>query len=143
MYHKPDLLLSIFNNISSINLLIDEKMIFNEIEIFGLDYSNDKFYLKNNLNNLNINDSKFSILIYHVPTGIEYGINKFDLMLLGHTHGGQIFPLTLIIDLIYKYGRGYYEEENSIIYTTNGAGLFGPKMRLGSQNEIVLFTLMP
>jgi uncharacterized protein len=143
-YHKPNILLNIFNNISSIELLLNEKVIFNEIEIIGIDYSNKRNNLKDNLNKIGINNSKYSILLYHEPKEIDYAINnEIDLILLGHTHAGQIFPINFVVDLIYKYSRGYYEVNNSVIYTTSGAGLFGPKMRLGSTNEIVLFHLIP
>ena len=48
----------------------------------------------------------------------------------------------MLIDKMYKYGDGYFEENNTIIYTTDGAGVWGPRMRLDSQNEIVVFKLI-
>lgn len=143
-YHYPDRLLNIFNNISSMELLINEKTYYEELQIIGIDYSTENNNLRNNLNLIEHNNSKFSILLYHEPKEVDYAIEQnIDLILLAHTHGGQIFPITIIVDLIYKYSRGYHEVDNSIIYTTDGAGLYGPKMRLGSQNEIVLFNLKP
>ena len=109
----------------------------------GIDYNRSKYQLRDKLKEIELNESKFSILLYHEPKGIEFAVEKgFDLALFGHTHAGQIWPITVLIDKMYKYGDGYYEEDNTKIYTTDGAGLWGPQMRLDSQNEIVVFKLI-
>ena len=64
-------------------------------------------------------------------------------MLSGHTHGGQIFPVTLIVKWLYEYPQGLTLLENFALYTTDGAGLWGPNLRLGTQNEIAVFTIKP
>jgi len=141
-YHGTERLMSYLEDIENLELLINKKSHFDEIEIVGIDYSQEKDYLKNELSNIEIDSNQFSILLYHEPKDLEEGVKKgFDLILSGHTHGGQIFPFNKLMTLIYKYGSGFYEEDKTKIYTTDGAGLFGPNMRLGSQNEIVLFKL--
>ena len=47
----------------------------------------------------------------------------------------------ILVDAIYDYSDGFYEINSTKIYTTDGAGLWGPRLRLGSQNEIVIFNL--
>jgi len=140
---NQDRILKYLELIAPIKLLLNQKDEFEEIEIVGIDYNESKYQLRDKLKKIEINESKFSILLYHDPKGIEFAVEKgFDLVLLGHTHAGQIWPITILIDKMYKYGDGYFEENNTIIYTTDGAGLWGPRMRLDSQNEIVVFKLI-
>ena len=58
-------------------------------------------------------------------------------MLSGHTHNGQIFPFNLLVKLQFKYIYGLYKEKTSRLYVSSGIGCWGPKMRIGSNNEIV------
>lgn len=86
---------------------------------------------------------KPNILMYHSPVNIEQikksGVN---LELCGHTHDGQFFPLNLLTRLIYKgYNYGLYQIGDYTLYTTNGAGTWGPAMRTGNASEIVVITL--
>ena len=82
----------------------------NEIEIVGIDHTTSVSRLEDEINKVELSKEKYSILLYHEPKGIEIGVKKgFDLMLYGHTHGGQIFPITKIVDMMYKYGNGFYE----------------------------------
>jgi predicted MPP superfamily phosphohydrolase len=144
-YHGLNRITSYLKKINNLEILTNETVSYNdEIDIVGLDYTRSEELLSHHINNAEIDNGKFNMLLFHEPKGIEHGVKKgFDLMLYGHTHGGQFFPFTKLINMIYKYGNGFYQEENSVIYTTTGAGLWGPKMRLGTENEIVLFNLEP
>ena len=62
---------------------------------------------------------------------------KIDLLLAGHTHKGQIFPFNLIVKLKFNEIYGIYKRIGSTLYVSSGSGCWGPKMRLGSQNEVV------
>lgn len=66
----------------------------------------------------------------------ELAAAGIDLDLCGHTHDGQIFPATIIVDLIYDNAYGYkrYGKMSNIV--TSGVGLFGPYMRVGTIAEI-------
>lgn len=143
-YHDPSRLLSDLNQVDTLKMLINKKQSFGEVDIIGVDYSNRPGHLRRVLNSLPLNKNRFSILLYHEPTDVEDGITHgFDLLLFGHTHGGQIWPYTLLVDQMYTYADGYFEVEGSTIYTSDGLSLWGPRMRLGSQNEFVLFTIKP
>ena len=63
-------------------------------------------------------------------------------MLSGHTHNGQIFPFNFFVRIHFKYKYGYYKKNKSKLYVTSGAGCWGPKMRLGTFNEIINFKLV-
>jgi predicted MPP superfamily phosphohydrolase len=86
---------------------------------------------------------KPNILMYHSPVNIEQIKNSgINLELCGHTHDGQLFPLNYITKLMYKgYDYGLHQSGNYTLYTTNGAGTWGPAMRTGSASEIVVVTL--
>lgn len=77
------------------------------------------------------------ILLYHRPTGFAAAAAKgVDLQLSGHSHAGQIPPIDILVHLVYKYPAGLYEKNGSYIYTSPGAGYWGPPMRFLSRNEI-------
>lgn len=82
------------------------------------------------------------IVMHHAPTGAEY-IEKMgaDIYVAGHTHGGQLWPMTWYNDLVFDYNRGLKKSGNMWVYVTNGLGTFGPPMRLGTQCELTVITL--
>lgn len=84
-----------------------------------------------------------NILLFHSPVNIEQvkeaGVN---LQLAGHTHKGQLFPFGWITKLVYKgYDYGLRTDGDFSIYTTSGAGTWGPPMRTGNIPEIVQIRL--
>lgn len=78
------------------------------------------------------------ILLDHQPVSLWQGAqNGVDLQISGHTHHGQIWPLTYITDLIYEVSCGYKKKGNTQIYVSAGAGTWGPPIRIGTSPEIV------
>ncbi|MFA5498166.1 MAG: metallophosphoesterase [Candidatus Cloacimonadia bacterium] len=89
-----------------------------------------------------VDNNKFTIFISHQPLYYDEAIAKgADLLLSGHTHKGQIPPMTFLVGLRYKYYYGLNKIGDSYQYTTSGVSTWGPPMRLLSDNEIVVFTL--
>jgi len=85
-----------------------------------------------------------SVLLHHSPHGMKHVSAKgVDLYLSGHTHGGQLFPITLLNDLLFKYNKGLHAYKGTQIFVSRGAGTFGPPMRVGARSEVVLLTLQP
>ena len=84
-----------------------------------------------------INKNLFNLILVHRPKLWNYITKNIDLMLSGHTHKGQIFPFSILVKLQYKNIYGLYEKLNSKLYVSSGCGCWGPKMRLGTNNEIV------
>ena len=80
-----------------------------------------------------------TILLAHQPRYIK-AIQKnhnIDLVLSGHTHGGQIFPFNYLVRLQQPYISGLYQhDEITQIYVNKGTGFWGPPMRLGTSCEI-------
>ena len=79
------------------------------------------------------------VVLHHGPWGVEY-MNEYgvDLILTGHTHSGQMFPLNLIVKTIFPYYKGLVEYNGTYMYISQGAGTFMSRMRLGTNNELKL-----
>lgn len=79
------------------------------------------------------------ILLDHRPTGIEENSKTVaDVQFSGHTHNGQLFPLNLIIDSIYRIGWGYEKIENTHFFVSSGIMLWGPPVRTIGKSEIMV-----
>ncbi len=84
-----------------------------------------------------------TILLYHRPVNLEaYAAYPIDLMLAGHTHHGQLFPITLVTDLVYEVSYGYKKIGPMRLYVTSGLGTWGPPVRVLTHPEIVRVTLV-
>ncbi len=82
------------------------------------------------------------IVLDHQPRRIgEAAAEGVDLVLSGHTHHGQLFPINLITSAIYPVSRGYGTMEETKIYVSSGAGTWGPPVRIGNTPEIVLLRI--
>jgi predicted MPP superfamily phosphohydrolase len=82
------------------------------------------------------------ILLAHQPSFVKEAAEAgFDLMLSGHTHGGQFFPWTLAVGFFYQFSRGLGRMGKMWVYVNRGTGYWGPPIRLGSPAEISVLTL--
>ncbi len=83
-----------------------------------------------------------SILLSHTPWEIETAAaGGVDLMLSGHTHGGQIWPFGYLVKKRYPFLEGVYQSGRMTVVTGRGAGTWGPRMRLWSPGQILHVTL--
>lgn len=90
--------------------------------------------------------SDAQILLMHTPaTGdVQNAMAAgFDLVVSGHTHGGQMFPFTIFTKLAFPYHHGLYKVGDGYQLTTCGIGYWGPPMRVGKPPEIMLVRLVP
>ena len=80
------------------------------------------------------------LLIDHQPKGIEPGhFGRLpDFALSGHTHDGQFFPGTVIIDWVWRlaYGLGALDSVRWLV--SSGVDSWGPPVRVGSDTEMWL-----
>lgn len=83
------------------------------------------------------------VLLAHQPRYLDE-VENVDLVLSGHTHGGQIFPFNYLVKLQQPYVKGLHQHnEQTQIYINKGTGFWGPPMRLGASSEITHITLLP
>jgi len=86
------------------------------------------------------NNGEAVILLKHRPDVDD--VIDFDLQLSGHTHGGQIFPYSLIIKLINGRLSGLYPlAGGKLLYISRGTGYWGPPMRFLAPPEVTVFTI--
>ena len=115
-----------------------------ELHFIGIDDADDPDQVARHLPEIYRDQSRFNVLLYHRPQGWEAAISHgIDLKLSGHTHNGQIFPFNWIVKQQFPRIRGLYREGGSHLYVSSGTGTWGPLMRLGSMNEISLFSIVP
>lgn len=125
-----------------IRVLVNEKVMVDGLQIVGVDYrdSTSPERFRSILRRAALQQDAASILLVHTPDRLPVAAEEgVSLQLSGHTHRGQYFPFTLIVSRIYgkfAYGLNYFG--NLAVYTSCGAGTWGPPMRLGSNPEIVL-----
>src|SRR5262249_55079355 len=82
------------------------------------------------------------ILLAHQPRFARYAQGlDVQLMLSGHTHGGQIFPFMFLVRLQQPVIAGFRELYGVPVYTSRGTGYWGPPFRVGPSSEIAELTL--
>lgn len=87
-------------------------------------------------------ESQPLILLAHQPKfALEVqSSHRVDLILSGHTHGGQIFPFRFLVKLEQPYLAGLYQHSPTTqIYVNRGTGFWGPPMRILARAEITYF----
>jgi uncharacterized protein len=83
-----------------------------------------------------------TVLLSHTPWQIEKASNAgVDIMLSGHTHGGQIWPFDYIAGSRYQFFEGWHHVRDMNLIICRGTGTWGPRMRLWRPSEILRITL--
>jgi uncharacterized protein len=82
------------------------------------------------------------VFLSHAPVEAERAASSgAGLMLSGHTHGGQIWPFSLLVRLAFPRIAGRYEVDGMTLIVCRGTGTWGPRMRLWPRGEILRITL--
>lgn len=83
-----------------------------------------------------------TLVLDHQPVSIaESRETGIDLLLCGHTHNGQLFPINFFTDKIFLIDYGYLEWDDFQVIVSSGARTWGPPIRIGSNSEIVSITI--
>ncbi len=146
-YHGIEEVLDLLKKYTNMKILLNQNLDLGFINIAGLGdlaglskglYAPDLARVK-----VDLNTSKPSILLTHQPkTALLYDLSDFDLVLSGHTHGGQIFPFMFLVKLQQGFIRGLYNlGENTKLFVSSGAGFWGPSLRVFAPNEIAILNL--
>ena len=114
----------------------------NGIQIIGRD---DKLNAKRTpLSRLiaGLDTSRPIFLLDHQPLHLEEAENSgVDLQVSGHTHHGQIWPLSLLTDHLFEVSHGYKRKGKSHFYVSSGLSLWGPPFRIGTRSELVILNI--
>ncbi|WP_425836894.1 metallophosphoesterase [Streptomyces fractus] len=83
------------------------------------------------------------LLLAHQPKFIDRAAaHGVDLQLSGHTHGGQIWPFHHLVRLDQPALAGLtHHGPRTLLYTSRGAGFWGPPFRVFAPSEITLLVL--
>lgn len=90
-----------------------------------------------------VNQDKACIVLAHQPKMMLHMDDyRCDLMLSGHTHGGQIFPFGLLVMTDQPYLAGLYQHNSDKqIFVSRGTGYWGPPLRVLAPSEISQITI--
>lgn len=127
---------------AGIRVLSNEKADVDGLQILGIPYGDTThiIQMRSTLESLHPDPARASILLNHAPSRMplveQAGVS---LQLSGHTHGGQMFPFTWLTRRVFgKFIYGLQRHGALQVYTSSGAGTWGPPMRVGTHPEIVL-----
>ena len=128
---------------AGVRVLHNEKVDADQLQIVGVPYnhaSQDEHFQKV-LQQIGVDRNRASILLTHAPDRPHIAEKEgISLQVSGHTHVGQFYPWTWMARRIYRqFVYGLSRIGRMLIYTSSGAGTWGPPLRLGSSPEIVFF----
>ena len=130
---------------AGVRVLRGEKVNVDGLQIAGVSYRDAVRVesLRPILRRMSIDRTRASIFLTHAPDHPDLAEEEgFSLQLSGHTHLGQFIPFTWIVRRIYgQFAYGLSRVGNMQVFTSSGAGTWGPPLRLGSSSEIVIFDL--
>ena len=122
--------------IQNIKVLDNQSVREEQINIIGIS-DNQKKDNKINIFEQLYDSDYFNLLLVHQPSIWNSLKEKANLTLSGHTHNGQIFPFNLIVKIQFPQIYGVYIHLKNYLYVSSGAATWGPKIRIGSKNEIL------
>ncbi|MEV7865241.1 metallophosphoesterase [Streptomyces sp. NPDC088124] len=86
--------------------------------------------------------ARASVLLAHQPVVIHDAVRHgVDLQLSGHTHGGQVWPGSLLAGFANPTVAGLERYEDTQLYVSRGAGAWGPPVRVGAPSDITVVEL--
>jgi predicted MPP superfamily phosphohydrolase len=127
---------------AGVRVLSNEKVEVDGLQIIGVPYRNatQNGQLASVLRGIGLDRDRASILLTHAPDHPEIAeAAGVSLQLSGHTHLGQFLPWSWMARRIYRqFVYGLSRIGKMQVFTSSGAGTWGPPLRLGSNPEIVM-----
>lgn len=85
-------------------------------------------------------DKQFPVILldhqpYHLEKAQQAGV---DIQFSGHTHHGQLWPLSLLTARMYEKDWGYLQKDSTHYYISCGVSVWGPAVRTAGYSEIVV-----
>jgi uncharacterized protein len=127
---------------AGVRVLENEKVEADGLQIVGVPYRNATRgeHLASALESVRLDRDRASVLLVHAPDHPEVAeAAGVSLQLSGHTHLGQFVPWSWFARKIYRqFVYGLSRIGKMQVFTSSGAGTWGPPLRLGSNPEIVV-----
>ncbi len=131
---------------AGVRVLENERVDVDGLQILGVPYRNatTNSSLSKILHSLHLDHRRASILLVHAPDHPEAAeAAGVSLQLSGHTHLGQFIPWSWMARRMYRqFVYGLSRIGKMQVFTSSGAGTWGPPIRLGSNPEIVMLEFM-
>ncbi len=131
---------------TGVRVLSNEKVEVDGLQIVGVPYRNAARdgHFASVLNSIRLDRDRASILLTHAPDHPEIAeAAGVSLQLSGHTHLGQFIPWSWMARRIYRqFVYGLSRIGKMQVFTSSGAGTWGPPLRLGSNPEIVVLEFL-
>lgn len=122
---------------AGITLLRDSTACVEGIAIIGRDDRSNSG--RKPLSALSVPPECFTILLDHQPYHLEEAqAAGIDFQFSGHTHRGQVWPLSWVTDALYEKSWGYHRRGSTQYYVSSGLGIWGPKIRIGTRSEYLV-----
>lgn len=121
------------------DLLIDERREVAGITLIGMEdihYGWLKIFEKPE------DKDRFILVLKHRPGLPVDAEGRFDLMLAGHTHGGQFWPLGYFKSRALNSDQGLTRKAGGYVYVSNGSGFNGAMMRLFVPPEVTVIDIV-
>jgi predicted MPP superfamily phosphohydrolase len=127
---------------TGVRVLSNEKVEVDGLQIVGVPYRHAVHggHFASVLRRIGLDHHRASILLTHAPDNPEVAeAAGVSLQLSGHTHLGQFIPWSWMAQRIYRqFVYGLSRIGKMQVFTSSGAGTWGPPLRLGSNPEIVM-----
>jgi hypothetical protein len=127
---------------AGVRVLSNEKVEVDGLQIVGVPYRNavQDEQFASVLHGVRLDRNRASILLTHAPDNPQIAeAAGVSLQLSGHTHLGQFIPWSWMARRIYRqFVYGLSRIGKMQVFTSSGAGTWGPPLRLGSNPEIVV-----
>ncbi len=149
-FHGPGSIIAYLKTLNITPLLNENRVIGNDTEAFNLVGINDLISKRMKVMPYDveqafkgIDNNLPTIVLAHQPKSTLIMEHKrYDLMISGHTHGGQIFPFGLLVMADQPYLAGLYDvDKNKQIFVSRGTGYWGPPVRVLAPSEISLLQI--
>jgi predicted MPP superfamily phosphohydrolase len=127
---------------AGVRVLENEKVEAAGLQIIGVPYRHASHteHFASVLKGIDVDRGRASILLTHAPDHPQVAeAAGVSLQLSGHTHVGQFIPWSWVARRIYRqFVYGLSRVGKMQVFTSSGAGTWGPPLRLGSNPEIVV-----
>ena len=131
-------------NETGIGILRDSAITIDNVTIVGRDDRSNR--LRKSVKQLmqGADSDNYTILLDHQPYHLEEAEQAgVDLQLSGHTHRGQVWPLSWVTKKMYECDYGQYRRGKTDYYVSSGMGIWGGKFRIGTDSEYAVITISP
>lgn len=115
------------------------------LQLVGLSDRYSRFYgIKRPIDEIlgSLDSSLPTILLIHQPKDINLlRDERVDLVLAGHTHGGQIYPFHILTRVVQPYMSGLYQVKGRTLFVNRGVGYWGVPIRYKADSEVAVITI--